>query len=82
MHVNRLVIIFQTYQTRWNYLKSIPLKRDDVADVATVNRMLDGLPDVAKFEQMQLQRVRQWQHQYDELQKRKARSLTPTATPR
>ena len=82
MHVNRLVIIFQTYQTRWNYLKSIPLKRDDVADVATVNRMLDGLPDVAKFEQMQLQRVRQWQRQYDELQKRKARSLTPTATPR
>ena len=80
MHVNRLVIIFQTYQTRVNYLKSIPLKREDITDLAAVNKMLDGLPDVAQFEKMQLQRVRQWRQQYEELQKRK--SLAPTAAPR
>ena len=82
MHVNRLVIIFQTYQTRLNYVKSIPLKREDITDLETVNKMLDGLPNVAQFEQMQLQRVRQWRQQYDAFQKKKSLSNAPAPAPR
>ena len=79
MHVNRLVIIFQTYQTRLNYVKSIPLKREDITDLETVNKMLDGLPNVAQFEQMQLQRVRQWRQRYDAFQKNKSQSNLPAS---
>ncbi|MCC2105136.1 MAG: hypothetical protein KDJ20_14480, partial [Hyphomicrobiales bacterium] len=79
MHVNRLVIIFQTYQTQLNYVKSIPLKREDITDLETVNKMLDGLPNVAQFEQMQLQRVRQWRQRYDAFQKNKSQSNLPAS---
>jgi len=82
MYRNRLIIIFETLQTKKNYLKSIPLKREDIADLETLNRILDGLPNVAQFEQAQMQRVRQWRQQYDEFQKRKSRSFAPTNTPR
>ena len=77
MYVNRLLILFQSYQSRLNALKSIQLKREDLADLEVLNKMLDGLPNVAQFEQMQLQRVRQWRQQYDALQKKKSQSNTP-----
>lgn len=83
--VQRLVISFDYVWKRVNEFKSKELGRDDIADLDTLNRMLDGLPDVAKFEAEQRKRVRQWEADYAAFQARKAASAprpAPAAAPR
>lgn len=66
---NRLIISFEEWQTRYNRFKSMEPGRDDITDLDTLDRVLDGLPDAAKFEALQKQRIAQWQQQYAAFQK-------------
>lgn len=79
--VNRLVIAFEEFQTRYNRLKSMEMGRTDITDLDTLNRVLDGLPDETAFENMQRQRVRGWQSDYTAFQARKRATSTPPPTP-
>jgi hypothetical protein len=79
--VRRMEISFEEFQTRYNRLKSSEMGRDDIGDLDTLNRMLDGVPDEATFENMQRQRVSGWQNDYNAWQARKRAVNTPTPTP-
>ena len=69
--VARLIISFEEWQTRYNRFKSIKLGPSDVGDLDTLNRILDDdLPDQAKFETMQKERIRDWNKRYADLQRR------------
>jgi len=79
--VKRLVVSFEDLQVRINKLHSIRFGRDDLTDLDTLNRMLDGLPDVAQFEAMQRQRVKKWEQEYAAFQARKAAANVPAPRP-
>ena len=78
----RLIISFEEWQTRYNRFKSMKLGRDDIADLETLNNVLDGLPDLAKFEAMQQDRIRDWEKQYAQLQARKRVAAAPPTAPK
>lgn len=80
--VRRLEIAFEEFQTRYNRLKSMEIGRTDITDLDTLNRVLDGLPDEAAFENMQRQRVSGWQNDYNAFQARKRAATPPPATVR
>jgi len=81
--VKRLVISFEDFQVRFNQLHAVKLGRDDLTDLDTLNRMLDGLPNVAQFKAMQRDRVKKWEADYAAFQARKAglNAPRPVAAP-
>mgnify|MGYP001809745392 FL=1 len=79
--VKRLIISFQEFQMRYNKFRSMELGRDDLTDLETLDRMLDGLPDVAQFEALQRQRVRNWEKDYAAFQSRKQQAQPKPKTP-
>lgn len=74
-YMQRLIISFEEFQVRYNQFRSAELGRADITDLDVLNQVLDGLPDVAKFEQMQLQRVKEWEQRYADWKAQKSQHI-------
>jgi hypothetical protein len=81
-YLERIRFGFPNIQQKLNEFKSALTRRADIADMGTLNRMLDGDPDEKKFEEMVLGEVKQWKKGYAKLQKKKEdRLFTELAAP-